>query len=107
MSDKSRLDEDAAQSEFNFLERSREQRLRRMAKRQGLTLQKSATRDPLALSYGAWYLHDQTHGDRLGREWSGYEVLEFHALDAVESFLKTPVGQRTDWAADEDDDATD
>lgn len=32
----------------------RENRLRRMAERQGLTLQKSRRRDPLALGYGTF-----------------------------------------------------
>ena len=36
----------------------RENRLRRMAKRQGLELHKSGRRDPRALSYGTWWLVD-------------------------------------------------
>ena len=39
-------------------EKTRETRLRRMAKRQGLELMKSRTRDPRALDYGRWYVHD-------------------------------------------------
>ena len=39
-------------------EKTRETRLRRMAKRQGLELMKSRTRDPRALDYGRWYVCD-------------------------------------------------
>ena len=35
-----------------------ENRLRRMAERQGLALRKSRRRDPLALDYGAYWLVD-------------------------------------------------
>jgi hypothetical protein len=37
-------------------EKTRETRLRRMAKRQGLRLMKSRVRDPRALDYGRWYV---------------------------------------------------
>src|SRR3712207_211748 len=37
-------------------EKVRENRLRRMAQRQGLTLQKSRRRDPYALDYGKYWL---------------------------------------------------
>lgn len=37
-------------------EKVREDRLRRMAARQGLKLTKSKTRDPRALSYGCWMI---------------------------------------------------
>jgi hypothetical protein len=40
-------------------EKVRENLLRRMAARQGLTLHKSRTRDPRALDYGRWYLADK------------------------------------------------
>ncbi|HWK18748.1 MAG TPA: hypothetical protein VNR66_14950, partial [Solirubrobacteraceae bacterium] len=39
-------------------ERTREQRLRRMADRQGLRLEKSRTRDPRAIDYGGWMIVD-------------------------------------------------
>lgn len=40
-------------------ERTREQRLRRMAARQGLILAKSRRRDPRALDYGEYWLFDR------------------------------------------------
>jgi hypothetical protein len=39
-------------------DKTREQRLRRAARRQGLELMKSRTRDPRALDYGRWYILD-------------------------------------------------
>jgi hypothetical protein len=69
----------------------RENRVRRMAARQGLQLIKSRTRDPRALDYGSYMLLD---GDRvvlggtrrkLGRKFRrGMAV----SLDEVEAFLK-------------------
>jgi hypothetical protein len=38
----------------------RENRLRRMARRRGLVLRKSRTRDPGALSYGEWWVVDES-----------------------------------------------
>ena len=40
----------------------RENRLRRMAKRQGLMLRKSRRRDPRATSYGLWALEPHSKG---------------------------------------------
>jgi hypothetical protein len=69
----------------------RENRVRRMAARQGLQLVKSRTRDPRALDYGSYMLLD---GDRvvlggtrkaLGNKFKrGMAV----SLDDVEAFLK-------------------
>jgi hypothetical protein len=69
----------------------RENRVRRMAARQGLQLVKSRTRDPRALDYGSYMLLD---GDRvvlggarrkLGRKFRrGMAV----SLGEVEAFLK-------------------
>lgn len=42
----------------------RENRLRRMAWRQGLTLQKSRRRDPRALDYGTYTLIDAESGQK-------------------------------------------
>ena len=39
-------------------EKVRENRLRRMAERQGLALRKSRRRDPRALDYGVYYVAD-------------------------------------------------
>ncbi|MBN1527970.1 MAG: hypothetical protein JW895_02855 [Thermoleophilaceae bacterium] len=44
-------------------EKVRENRLRRAAKRQGLELHKSRTRDPRALDYGRWWLTSAATGD--------------------------------------------
>jgi hypothetical protein len=62
-------------------ERVRENRLRRMAQRQGLVLQKSRRRDPSAIDYGRWFIVDQdtnalVAGDRFGI-----------TIDEVERFL--------------------
>lgn len=42
----------------------RENRLRRMAQRQGFLLRKSRRRDPLAIDYGLYVLVDDTAGNR-------------------------------------------
>jgi hypothetical protein len=42
-------------------EKIRENRLRRAAERQGLTLRKSRARDPLSLFYGRWWASDADH----------------------------------------------
>jgi hypothetical protein len=67
----------------------RENRLRRMAERQGLYLKKSRRRDPLALDYGAYWLIDPhtntvvAGDDRLGI-----------SLDDVEHYLSEPRPRR-------------
>ena len=58
-------------------EKVRENRLRRMADRQGLTLRKSPRRDPRALDYGVYRLVNDR--DRV--------VAESTDLDAIESYL--------------------
>jgi hypothetical protein len=85
--------------------RTQEQRVRRMAERQGLELRKSRRRDPLALDYGRWWVVSpdidpqpndpafsfQGHG-RPARHfpWNGVE-----SLDEVEDFLRTPPQDRS------------
>lgn len=59
--------------------RSREQRLRRMADRQGLALKKSARRDPYALDFGKYWLVGAP-GD--------YGVDGFANLDELEAYLR-------------------
>jgi hypothetical protein len=59
-----------------------ENRLRRMAGRQGLVLSKSRTRDPLALTYGCWYIHQ-------GRR----ELAQFKGLADVEHWLLHPASR--------------
>lgn len=66
----------------------RENRLRNMARRQGLYVQKSRRRDPHALDYGAYWLID-TRGNFVvsGGEWG-------LTLDQVEEFLTAPPRSR-------------
>lgn len=63
-------------------ERTREQRLRRMAERYGLGLQKSRRRDPRALDYNKWWVVDPYNGNliRAGGQWG-------MSLDDVEAWL--------------------
>ncbi len=62
-------------------EKVRENRLRRMAKRQGLALAKSRTRDPRALDYDRWWIVDPSLNAIVAGE-PGY-----WGLDDVEAFL--------------------
>ena len=59
-------------------EKVRENRLRRMAKRQGLALSKSRRRDPLAIDYGQWRLQGR------GKDRA------FFDLDQGERYLTDP-----------------
>jgi hypothetical protein len=61
-------------------EKARENRLRRMSERRGLTLRKSRRRDPGALDYGAYWL---IRGDKLATPERGL------TLDGIEEHLKT------------------
>ncbi|MGH7611643.1 MAG: hypothetical protein ACREN4_06460 [Candidatus Dormibacteria bacterium] len=62
----------------------RENRLRRMAERQGLQLVKSRRRDPRALDYGLFWLTSRNSNRIvLGWEAGGRGV----TLDAVETYL--------------------
>lgn len=51
----------------------RENRLRRMAERQGLELRKSRRRDPRAKDYGRWYIVD-VEREIEAAEIGGYDV---------------------------------
>ncbi|MER7459209.1 hypothetical protein [Micromonospora sp. NPDC126480] len=62
-------------------EKVRENRLRRMAQRQGLTLVKSRRRDPRATDYGMYWLAD-THTSALETPEQGM------TLDEIEAYLK-------------------
>ena len=64
-------------------EKVREDRLRRAAKRQGLRLIKSRTRDPRALDYGGYWVMDEVQQRAHGPVPSGM------TLDEVERFLTT------------------
>lgn len=70
-------------------EKVRENRLRRMAKRQGLELSRSRRRDPRALDYGAWFVTRRT-----APGWRGNALLTSEHgmnLDEVEAFLTSDV----------------
>jgi hypothetical protein len=58
----------------------RENRLRRMAERQGLEFHKSRTRDPRALDYGGHWLTDEKGKIRVGGRNGA-------TLDTIEAFL--------------------
>jgi hypothetical protein len=59
----------------------RENRLRRMAERQGLVLHKSRRRDPRAIDHGLYWLVDEAHRAAIVRSTRGA------TLDAIESYL--------------------
>lgn len=65
-------------------EKVKENRLRRMAERQGLRLEKSRRRDPHALDYGGYMLVDPTNnGVVMGADAYAYSA----DLDQVEEWL--------------------
>ena len=63
------------------VDKAHENRVRRAAERQGLTLSKSRIRDPLALRYG-WYIY---RGKR--------ELAHFRELDGAERWLADPASR--------------
>ncbi|MFK3735669.1 hypothetical protein ACI2LJ_35995 [Streptomyces sp. NPDC088090] len=63
-------------------EKTREIRLRRAAKRQGLTLHRSRVRDPRALSYARYRLERDGHVIA-GGEGTGYSM----TMDDIERYL--------------------
>jgi hypothetical protein len=69
----------------------REDRLRRAARRQGLRLHKSRTRDPRALDFERWYISDPTTNWIVagGRGWNGFDL----SIDDVESYLNGEAGE--------------
>jgi hypothetical protein len=73
-------------------EKVRENRLRRMADRQGLRLEKSRRRDPRAIDYGMYTLVDpNTNAIVAGTEGTGRPNF---SLDEVEAWLINPVEER-------------
>jgi pyridoxine/pyridoxamine 5'-phosphate oxidase len=72
-------------------EKVREDRLRRAAKRQGLRLIKSRTRDPRARDYGGYWLMDDDQGHAHG------PVPQGMTLDEVEEFLNRPRHEQIGW----------
>jgi hypothetical protein len=65
----------------NTAEKVRENRLRRMAERQGLALRKSRRRDPRAIDYGVFWLVDP------GLNWIVAGELGGWNLDQIEEYL--------------------
>jgi hypothetical protein len=65
-----------------------ENRLRRMAERQGFALRKSRRRDPLAIGFGRWWVVAPALGDQIvaGGE-TGF------SLDDAEAWLTDPAGR--------------
>ncbi len=68
-------------------EKVRENRLRRMAVRQGLALEKSRRRDPRARDYGMYWLRwvDAVDPENTHDAWVGYPC--GFDIDQVEAFL--------------------
>ncbi len=80
-------------------EKVREDRLRRMAKRQGLRLEKSRTRDDRALTYGTYWLVRGPAPAMGGTNWRSREAVvggDYGTdLDTIEAaLLGTPEVQR-------------
>jgi len=71
-------------------EKVRENRLRRMAKRQGFALTKSRRRDRLAIGFGRWWIVAPALGDRIVA--GGDTGL---SIDEVERWLTDPAGRET------------
>ena len=66
------------------IDKAHENRARRAAERQGLTLSRSRRRDPRSLGFGTYGLRDAATGAVvLGDDRTGYG----HDLDAVERYL--------------------
>ncbi len=62
-------------------DRTREHRLRRLAKRRGYILQKSKRRDPYAIDYGRWWIVEPDIGGNVAGGQFGI------TLDEVEEIL--------------------
>lgn len=75
----------------------RENRLRRMAERQRVIVQKSRTRDPRAVDFGGFMLIDgDTNTAILGADPYPYSA----SLDDVEAWLNRPIVGSADFADD-------
>lgn len=68
-------------------EKVRENRLRRMAERRGLTLSKSRRRDTGALDYGLWTVTPGSTISGLAGDRLPTQTMTFRTLDSVEAFL--------------------
>jgi hypothetical protein len=73
-------------------EKTRENRLRRMARRQGLDLQKSRRRDPRALDFGGYQFIDRGSNSPVLGELAGAGFSA--SLDDIEAFLLRPRADR-------------
>lgn len=79
---------------LNTAVKTRENRLRHMAARQGMTLHRSRLRDPRALGYGRyWLAPTRGRGPVIGAAGRGAGVgdLPGLTLDEVEDWLTCPV----------------
>ena len=64
------------------MSKAEENRLRRVAQRRGLRLEKSRRRDPNALDYGQWWVMDEsTRGLVFGGQWGA-------SLEDVRDYLE-------------------
>lgn len=73
-------------------EKIRENRLRRMAERQGLALHKTRRRDPRALDYGCWMIVDPYNGNAVVAGTGAIGRPSFD-LDDVEAYLTGKGGE--------------
>jgi hypothetical protein len=71
---------------MNTKKKVRENRLRRIADRQGLKLSKSRRRDPRAVDYGGYMLTDQRSGMVVYGSSSGFAYQA--DLDDIENYLE-------------------
>lgn len=71
-----------------MIEKARENRLRRMAERQGLILVKSRRRDPLAVDFGLYWITDRNRMIQTPEQ--GMD------LDDVEAWLSEPAARSDD-----------
>lgn len=70
-------------------EKVRENRLRRMADRQGLRLTRSRSRDPQAIDFGLYALIDIETSGTINPVIAGRWICSW-TLDEVEGYLKSP-----------------
>ena len=71
-------------------EKVRENRLRRMARRQGYALVKSRSRDPRAMDYDRWMINDPDSNTVVAGELSSPRAM---TADQVEAWLMSDTGR--------------
>jgi hypothetical protein len=79
------------QYDCSMSEKARENRLRRMAERQGYRLRRSRRRDPLARDYGLYWILEPKR-DRLVVRGSGFD--NGMTIDEAEAWLNRPIKSR-------------